>query len=96
MIAVAALLVLFVPATGQMDAPMVLQAKRALERAATFYQSISTNGGYLWDYSEDLKFRRGEKKDVEETLETSSWAAEDWAGGISIEDLQSKYNRRKP
>lgn len=42
------------------------------------------------------RFRRGEKKAVEETLETSSWAAEDWAGGISIEDLQARYNRRKP
>ena len=42
------------------------------------------------------RFRRGEAKTVEETLETASWAAEDWIRGSSIEDLQTRFNRREP
>jgi peptidyl-tRNA hydrolase, PTH1 family len=41
-------------------------------------------------------FRAAEEPIIEETLETCSWAAEDWAKGASIEDLQARYNRRKP
>lgn len=33
---------------------------------------------------------------VEETLETASWAAEDWLKGASVEELQGRYNRRTP
>lgn len=41
-------------------------------------------------------FRSSEQPIIEETLETCSWAAEDWAKGASVEDLQARYNRRKP
>ncbi|MBT3339393.1 MAG: aminoacyl-tRNA hydrolase [Planctomycetes bacterium] len=41
-------------------------------------------------------FRSAELPIVEETLETASWALEDWALGQSIEDVQSRYNRRTP
>ncbi len=41
-------------------------------------------------------FRSAEEPIIEETLETCSWAAEDWVKGASVEDLQARYNRRKP
>jgi len=34
--------------------------KRALRQATDYLTSISTEGGYLWRYSEDLRVRRGE------------------------------------
>ena len=37
------------------------QTRDALDKATTFLQSIATEGGYLWSYSEDLKSRRGEE-----------------------------------
>jgi hypothetical protein len=37
-------------------------AKAALRKAADFLMSISTEGGYLWRYSADLRERRGEEK----------------------------------
>jgi PelA/Pel-15E family pectate lyase len=45
------------------------QARAALDRAAAFYRSISTHGGYLWSYSTDLQDRRGEGK----ATETQVW-----------------------
>ncbi len=42
------------------------------------------------------KFSVAQQPTVEETLETASWAAEDWVGGTSLEELQTRYNRRKP
>ncbi|HID57476.1 TPA: hypothetical protein EYP37_13155, partial [Candidatus Poribacteria bacterium] len=48
---------------GQLHADMLAQeAKAALDKATEFLQSISTHGGYLWRYSEDLKERWGEGK----------------------------------
>ncbi len=41
-------------------------------------------------------FRPSDDDAVQETLLTASWAAEDWAKGSSVEDLQARYNRRKP
>lgn len=38
------------------------QARDALQRSTAYFQSISTRGGYLWWYSEDLKQRAGESK----------------------------------
>lgn len=38
------------------------QARTALEKATEYLRSISTEGGYLWRYSEDLKERSGENK----------------------------------
>jgi len=37
------------------------QARAALSKATAYLRSISTEGGYLWWYSEDLKQRRGEE-----------------------------------
>ena len=45
------------------------QARGALDRAAAFYRSIATHGGYLWSYSIDLQDRRGETK----ATETQVW-----------------------
>ena len=37
------------------------QAAKAMRRAADFFRSqVSTEGGYLWRYSEDLSLREGE------------------------------------
>jgi hypothetical protein len=44
-------------------------ARSALKKSTTYLRSISTNGGYLWSYSEDLKDRRGES----EATETQIW-----------------------
>ncbi|MCX8228645.1 MAG: aminoacyl-tRNA hydrolase [Planctomycetota bacterium] len=41
-------------------------------------------------------FRTSDEETVQEMLETASWAAEDWAKGHSLEELQTQYNRRKP
>ena len=41
-------------------------------------------------------FSAAEKDVIEETLMTSSWIVEDWVKGVSLEDLQAQYNRRKP
>jgi hypothetical protein len=45
------------------------EARDALRRATTHFQSISTRGGYLWWYSEDLKERAGENR----ATETQIW-----------------------
>ena len=42
------------------------------------------------------RFSAADQADVEETLLTASWAAEDWVKGASVEELQARYNRRKP
>ncbi|MBI5395978.1 MAG: hypothetical protein HZA91_11840 [Verrucomicrobia bacterium] len=44
------------------DDPMARDARAALEKATAFMRSISTEGGYLWKYSLDLKERAGEIK----------------------------------
>ena len=54
---------------GAAEQPLDTEARAALERATTFYRSISTRGGYLWWYSEDLKERAGENK----ATETQIW-----------------------
>jgi hypothetical protein len=41
-------------------APAAPEVKTALSKATKFMQSIATDGGYLWRYSEDLKLRAGE------------------------------------
>ncbi|MBM4080803.1 MAG: hypothetical protein FJ278_13950, partial [Planctomycetes bacterium] len=51
------------------DDPLAKQAQAAMEKATAFFRSISTNGGYLWRYSEDLKDREGEGK----ATETQIW-----------------------
>jgi PelA/Pel-15E family pectate lyase len=57
-------LCLLVAATSQARAevaPLPSQARSALVRATDYLRSISTEGGYLWRYSPDLKNRLGEE-----------------------------------
>ncbi|MBC8328522.1 MAG: aminoacyl-tRNA hydrolase [Planctomycetes bacterium] len=42
------------------------------------------------------RFKRAEQERVEETLETASFAAEDWIRGATIEQIAARYNRRSP
>ena len=67
-----AALSLFLPtvafAAGTGDA-LDRDAREALRRATTYFQSISARGGYLWWYSEDLKERAGENR----ATETQIW-----------------------
>jgi PelA/Pel-15E family pectate lyase len=42
--------------------PLSSRAHSALDKAAAFMRSLSTEGGYLWRYSEDLQERWGENK----------------------------------
>jgi hypothetical protein len=51
-----------VAATGAVRGaePLADEAKAAMAKATTFLRSISTEGGYLWRYSTDLKVRAGE------------------------------------
>ncbi len=45
------------------DAPSREEAARALRRAVRYFrEKVATRGGYLWEYSSDLKERRGEGK----------------------------------
>jgi len=41
-------------------------------------------------------FSTAEQALLEESLESASWAVEDWASGLPFEELQARYNRRKP
>jgi len=41
--------------------PLPSQARSALARASDYLRSISTEGGYLWRYSPDLRHRLGEE-----------------------------------
>jgi len=42
------------------EPPTAVQARATLEKATAFMRSISTQGGYVWRYSLDLKERAGE------------------------------------
>ena len=45
------------------EAALKDQALNAMRRAAEFFRTkVSTEGGYLWRYSEDLSLREGEGK----------------------------------
>lgn len=67
-----AALTLFLPAiasSAEAENALDSAARDALRRATTHFQSISTRGGYLWWYSEDLKERAGENR----ATETQIW-----------------------
>ena len=49
-------------AHGTAEESLEKEALAALERGTKFFESISTRGGYLWWYSEDLRQRAGENK----------------------------------
>jgi hypothetical protein len=42
-------------------ADLSAEARAAMAKASRFFRSIATEGGYLWQYSLDLKTRRGEE-----------------------------------
>lgn len=52
--------VLALPGQLAAQGPTREQAREVMLRAAKFFRSISTEGGYLWRYSLDLKTRAGE------------------------------------
>lgn len=57
-----AVLLSFVSTGVADDQPLSGKARTALAAATGYLVSISTEGGYLWRYSEDMKERRGEDK----------------------------------
>jgi hypothetical protein len=51
------------------DAQLPRKAAEALRRATTFFtREVSTQGGYLWRYSEDLRAREGEGRAGDTTV----------------------------
>ncbi|MBD3182283.1 hypothetical protein GF312_08325 [Candidatus Poribacteria bacterium] len=60
---------LFSPISAFAD-DILQQSETAMEKAVNyFYNTVSTKGGYLWFYSEDLSYREGEGK----ATETQIW-----------------------
>lgn len=61
---VVALCVCALPFSGlcAADDSLPRQARAAMEKATVYMRSISTEGGYLWRYSPDLKERAGEDR----------------------------------
>jgi hypothetical protein len=59
---VTAMLLAAVSLAAQPTAPSPQEAKTALRKATDYLTAISTEGGYLWRYSEDLRERQGEGK----------------------------------
>ena len=47
------------------DGPLPDQARTAMQRATAFMRSISTEGGYLWRYSPDLRERARSRRSGE-------------------------------
>jgi len=68
-LAALALLLPAIASSADADNALDREARAALRRATTHFQSISTRGGYLWWYSEDLKERAGENR----ATETQIW-----------------------
>jgi hypothetical protein len=59
----------YVPAIAD-DVKLAEEAESALKKGVEYFRwTVSTNGGYLWTYSEDLKQRAGEGK----ATETQIW-----------------------
>jgi PelA/Pel-15E family pectate lyase len=54
------LMALTVTAASAAEDALARDARAAMEKATTFMRSISTEGGWLWRYSPDLKERAGE------------------------------------
>src|SRR5438034_387075 len=54
---------LIVSSASAQQPPTREEAAAALKKAVTFFrEKVSTEGGYLWRYSEDLSLREGEEK----------------------------------
>ena len=61
------------------------EARDTLRRATTQFQSISTRGGYLWWYSEDLKERAGETR----ATETQIWVQSPGTPAVGLAFLRA-------
>lgn len=62
------------------------ETEAALEKAVQYFRStISTNGGYLWWYSEDLKQREGEGK----ATETQIWVQSPGTPSVGLAYLRA-------
>ncbi len=64
----------------------VQDAQVALEKAAHYFRgTVSTNGGYLWTYSQDLKERAGEG----EATETQIWVQQPGTPSVGFAYLRA-------
>src|SRR5688572_2929174 len=68
------------------------QARDALRRATSYFQSISTRGGYLWWYSEDLKQRAGESR----ATETQIWVQSPGTPAVGLAFLRAHEVTKDP
>ena len=68
------------------------EARNALRRAADYFQSISTRGGYLWWYSEDLKQRAGENS----ATETQIWVQSPGTPSVGLAFLRAYEITKEP
>ena len=63
-------LIIWVTSASFGNPPLAEEAESALKKAVQYFRwTVSTNGGYLWTYSEDLQNRAGEGK----ATETQVW-----------------------
>ncbi len=69
LIATATLLLGYVPLCQAEEEALRQEACNALRRATAYFrQEVSTQGGYLWRYSEDLERREGEDRADDQTV----------------------------
>ena len=73
-------------------ADLPADARDALKRATTYLRSISTHGGYLWSYSDDLKDRRGES----EATPTQIWVQPPGTPAVGIVFLRAYAVTKDP
>ncbi|MES2697906.1 MAG: pectate lyase [Verrucomicrobiota bacterium] len=67
------------------DEALRKDAQVAMEKATAFMRSISTEGGYLWRYSADLKERSGEVK----ATETQIWVQPPGTPAVGMAFIQA-------
>jgi hypothetical protein len=65
--------------------PSAEEVRAALAKATGFLTSISTEGGYLWRYSEDLRARRGES----DATATQIWVQSPGTPGVGMMFLEA-------
>jgi pectate lyase-like protein len=71
------------------DASLRQEAARALRKATAFFcEEVSTEGGYLWRYSDDLKRREGEGKTDEHTV----WLQPPGTPAVGMAFLEAYWN----
>src|SRR5687768_16081573 len=87
-----AALALLVPALVHAAADLEREAGAALRRAAAYFESISTRGGYLWWYSEDLKERAGENR----ATETQIWVQSPGTPSVGLAFLRACEVTKEP